>query len=223
MATGHTTYSTVHADSAQSLIHRLEGKPIDIPRIMIASLDIVCIQINTQVKGKRVRRCKKIIEIIDIDPVTEDILMNEVFCWDLNTDRFSYSGKSYILDRIQKQYDLNKEELVQEVKQRMSVLNWMRKNNIRVFKDVAKVVSYYKDKPNQLLDKIKNGTNFLNNFVEKEESLVKETNEKPVGNKHLKYDGKEIEKAVLKKQFKKKNRFFLKKKVKDRRNSHETF
>jgi len=25
MATGHTTYSTVHADSTQALIHRLEG------------------------------------------------------------------------------------------------------------------------------------------------------------------------------------------------------
>ena len=38
MATGHTTYSTVHADSAQSLIHRLEGKPIEIPRIMLADI-----------------------------------------------------------------------------------------------------------------------------------------------------------------------------------------
>ena len=41
MATGHTTYSTVHADSTESLIHRLEGKPIEIPRVMLQSLDIV--------------------------------------------------------------------------------------------------------------------------------------------------------------------------------------
>jgi flagellar protein FlaI len=40
MATGHTTYSTVHADSAKSLIHRLEGKPIEIPRALLQSLDI---------------------------------------------------------------------------------------------------------------------------------------------------------------------------------------
>ena len=43
MATGHTTYSTFHADSTRSLIHRLEGKPIDIPRVMLASLDIAFI------------------------------------------------------------------------------------------------------------------------------------------------------------------------------------
>jgi len=35
MATGHATYSTVHADSSKSLIHRLEGEPINIPRIML--------------------------------------------------------------------------------------------------------------------------------------------------------------------------------------------
>ncbi|MCJ7571622.1 MAG: Flp pilus assembly complex ATPase component TadA, partial [Candidatus Thermoplasmatota archaeon] len=33
MSTGHTTYSTVHADSVKSLIHRLEDKPIEIPRV----------------------------------------------------------------------------------------------------------------------------------------------------------------------------------------------
>ena len=67
MATGHATYGTVHADSAKSLIHRLEGKPIEIPRIMLQSLDVVSIHITTRVKGKRVRRCKQIIEIIDIE------------------------------------------------------------------------------------------------------------------------------------------------------------
>ncbi|RLF28533.1 MAG: hypothetical protein DRN05_03860, partial [Thermoplasmata archaeon] len=97
MATGHTTYSTVHADSAKSLIHRLEGKPINIPRIMLQALDIVCIQVTTRVKGKRVRRCKQIIEIIDIDPVTKEILTNEVFRWDPIEDKFIYSGKSYVL------------------------------------------------------------------------------------------------------------------------------
>jgi flagellar protein FlaI len=63
MATGHTTYSTVHADSAKSLIHRLEGKPIEIPRIMLQALDIVCIQTISRVKDKRARKCKQIIEI----------------------------------------------------------------------------------------------------------------------------------------------------------------
>ena len=155
MATGHTTYSTVHADSAQSLIHRLEGKPIEIPRIMLQALDIVCIQVISRVKDKRARRCKQIIEIIDIDPTTKEILTNEVFRWDPIEDKFIYSGKSYILERIRAEKDISREEMISEIKNRAALLEWMNKNNIREFKKVATVVAQYVDNPAEVIKKIK--------------------------------------------------------------------
>jgi flagellar protein FlaI len=156
MATGHTTYSTVHADSAQSLIHRLEGKPIEIPRIMLQTLDIVCIQVISRVKNKRARRCKQIIEIIDIDPTTKEILTNEVFRWDPIEDKFIYSGKSYILERIRAEKDISREGMIGEIKNRTTLLDWMNKNNIREFKKVATVVAQYADNPANVMKKISN-------------------------------------------------------------------
>jgi flagellar protein FlaI len=155
MATGHATYSTVHADSAKSLIHRLEGKPIDIPRIMLQSLDIVSIHITTRVKGKRVRRCKQIIEIIDIDPTTKEILTNEVFRWDPVEDRFIYTGKSYVLEGIRARWDLSKEEITQQIRNRSEILEWMRDNNIRTFKEVAKAISMYTENPDGFMKLMK--------------------------------------------------------------------
>ncbi len=157
MATGHTTYSTVHADSAASLIHRLEGKPINIPRIMLQALDIVCIQVISRIKNKRARRCKQIIEIIDIDPTTKEILTNEVFRWDPITDKFEYSGKSYILERIRGIKDLGREEMTQEIKRRAELLEWMNVHNIREFKKVATLIAQYVDNPVQLMEKIHDG------------------------------------------------------------------
>ena len=58
MATGHCAYSTVHADSVPSLVHRLENKPIDIPRVLLPALEACSIQIQTRINGKRVRRTK---------------------------------------------------------------------------------------------------------------------------------------------------------------------
>ncbi|DAC72405.1 MAG TPA: secretion system protein E [Thermoplasmata archaeon] len=156
MATGHTTYSTVHADSAQSLIHRLEGKPIEIPRIMLQTLDVVCIQVISRVKNKRARRCKQIIEIIDIDPTTKEILTNEVFRWDPIEDKFIYSGKSYILERIRAEKDISREGMIGEIKNRTMLLDWMNKNNIREFKKVATVVAQYADNPADVMKKIRN-------------------------------------------------------------------
>ncbi len=155
MATGHTTYSTVHADSAQSLIYRLEGKPINIPRIMLQALDIVCIQVISRVKNKRARRTKQIIEIIDIDPTTKEILTNEVFRWDPVEDRFIYSGKSYVLERIRAAADLSRDEMTMELKNRAYLLTWMNKNNIREFKKVATIIAKYAENPKAVLKKIK--------------------------------------------------------------------
>jgi len=156
MATGHTTYSTVHADSAQSLIHRLEGKPIEIPRIMLQTLDIVIIQVISRVKNKRARRCKQIIEIIDIDPTTKEILTNEVFRWDPIEDKFVYSGKSYILERIRAEKDISREGMITEIKNRTMLLDWMNKNNIREFKKVATIIAQYTDNSTEVMKKIRN-------------------------------------------------------------------
>ncbi len=155
MATGHATYSTVHADSAKSLIHRLEGKPIDIPRIMLQSLDIISIHITTRVKGKRVRRCKQVVEIIDIDPTTKEILTNEVFRWDPINDNFIYTGKSYVLEGIRARWDMSKEQITREIRQRAEILEWMVENNIRTFTEVAKVIARYTENPDDFLKKMR--------------------------------------------------------------------
>jgi archaeal flagellar protein FlaI len=154
MATGHTTYSTVHADSTKSLIHRLEGEPINIPRIMLQSLDIVCIQTISRVKNKRVRRCKQIIEIIDIDPTTKEILTNEVFRWDPIKDEYQYTGKSYILDQIRVKKNMQHEAITEELKQRAKVLNWMVRNNIKMFDEVATITAGYLENPTETMQKI---------------------------------------------------------------------
>jgi flagellar protein FlaI len=157
MATGHATYSTVHADSAQSLIHRLEGKPINIPRVMLQSLDVVCLHVITRVKNMRARRCKQIIEIIDIDPTTKEILTNEVFRWDPVEDKFIYSGKSYVLERVRGEKDLTREEMTQEINRRRIIIEWMNKNNVREFRGVAKIVSQYAENPDDVMKTVEKG------------------------------------------------------------------
>jgi flagellar protein FlaI len=157
MATGHATYSTAHADSAQSLIHRLEGKPINIPRIMLQSLDIVCLHVITRVKNIRARRCKQVIEVIDIDPTTKEILTNEVFRWNPIEDKFIYSGKSYILERVRAEKDLTREEMTDELKNRKKIVEWMNKNNIREFREVSNVIARYSEDSAEMLKQIEKG------------------------------------------------------------------
>jgi len=154
MATGHTTYSTFHADSIQSLVHRLENKPIEIPRVLIPALDGISIQIQTRVGGKRVRRNKAIVEIIGIDPHSHELLTNEAFRWDNKIDEYVFTGKSYIFEKIMVKANLNRVEIMDETKRRQLVIEWCLKKGIRDYKDFAKVVAEYYVHPEDVMRKV---------------------------------------------------------------------
>ncbi|MBW6518037.1 MAG: type II/IV secretion system ATPase subunit [ANME-2 cluster archaeon] len=152
MSTGHTTFSTMHADSVQSVVHRLENPPINVPRIMLQALDIVIIQVQVRVGEERVRRAKSITEIVGVDPRTGELLTNEVFTWNASKDEFIYSGRSYVLESILQNRGWNDERLQIELKQRQEILEWARMKNVKHYEDVAKiVVSYYRE-PKTLME-----------------------------------------------------------------------
>ena len=154
MATGHTTYSTFHADSIQSLVHRLENKPIEIPRVLIPALDGISIQIQTRIGGKRVRRNKAIVEIIGIDPHSHELLTNEAFRWDNKTDEYVFTGKSYIFEKIMMKANLNRVEIMDETKRRQLVIEWCLKKGIRDYKDFARVVAEYYVHPEDVMRQV---------------------------------------------------------------------
>jgi flagellar protein FlaI len=155
MSTGHVTYSTIHADSVASVVHRIENPPMDVPRNMLSALDFVLIQVQARVGGKRIRRNKQIVEILDIDPRTNELITNEVFKWRSATDEHSYSGKSYLLEEIMEAKGWSDNRMREELKRRQEVLEWMRIKKIRHYKDVAKIlISYHRD-PESVIEKVR--------------------------------------------------------------------
>jgi len=154
MSTGHTTFSTMHADSVESAIHRLENPPISVPRTMITALDIISIQAQTYLKNKRVRRNMKIVEINDIDANTRNIRTNDIFTWNSSTDKFDRVGDSRVLGEIAQRRAWSKRELSAELMRRQKVLEYMLNNNIREFKQIAAIIHAYSVKPDRVLEKL---------------------------------------------------------------------
>ncbi len=81
MNTGHTTFSTMHADSVQTVINRLENEPINVPRPMVQSLDILCVQVLARSGDERVRRAKTLAEIEGIDQRTGELDYSTSYNW----------------------------------------------------------------------------------------------------------------------------------------------
>lgn len=158
MSTGHTAYATVHASSIHTLIQRLENPPIELPRALLTSLDLIVFQNAINMSGKYVRRMTSVTEIIKLDPDTNQLIFMEPFHWVSKTDdRFESSGTSKILNNIRLHNDWSEQKLQQELENRRVILGWMLKKDIRNYKEVGKIVSDYSKFPEKILKKAKDG------------------------------------------------------------------
>jgi flagellar protein FlaI len=155
MSTGHTTFSTMHADSVASAIHRLENPPISVPRTMIQALNIISIQSQTYTKDKRVRRNMKLVEITDIDPQTRNIRTNEIFSWDSMTDVFQLVGESKALNDIMVTRAWTPQDLKEELMYRQKVLDFLARNNITDYSAISTIIYEYSINAQKVLKKLK--------------------------------------------------------------------
>jgi flagellar protein FlaI len=156
MATGHTAYATVHASTIHTLIQRLENPPIELPRALLTSLDVIVFQNAIDIGGKMVRRMTSVTEIIKLDTDTNQLIFMAPYTWGSKTDdRFESSGSSKILARIKQQCDWNDEQLKQELDNRILILEWMHRQNVRGYKKFGRIVAEYKKFPEKILDMAK--------------------------------------------------------------------
>jgi len=155
MTTGHLSYSTVHASDMHTLIQRLESPPINLPRSLLTSLDLVVFLNSFTVDGKPVRRITNVTEIIKLDPETSRLVTVSPFYWVSEIDdRFENNGGSKILNKIKLENMWSDKKLQQEIKNRKKIINWMIKNKIRSYKEVGKIISEYHNDPKSVLEKI---------------------------------------------------------------------
>lgn len=157
MATGHLGMSTIHAESVEAVLRRLESEPMNIPRSLLAMIDVIMVQIRTEIDGKPARRAFTIAEMVGLNQRTKDFKTNQIFQWNAKDDSFQYSGQSYILDRNMKKFGLEESEIRKEILRRKAVLDWMAKNNIRRYFDVANVIREYYADPTRVYRKARIG------------------------------------------------------------------
>lgn len=154
VSTGHLGMSTIHAESVEAAVYRLESAPMNIPRTLIAGIDIFLVQKRAEYQGKPGRKTVTTSEIVGLDPRTGEILTNEIFKWNSAEDTFDYTGRSYILERIAEKKGISIEEVKEELERRIEVIDWMARRNIRNYKDVSNTIRSYYENPDAFLKEV---------------------------------------------------------------------
>ncbi len=154
MATGHTTYSTMHADSVKSMVNRLENPPINTPRILLSALNNVIIEIQTRTDKGVVRRLKQVLEIVGFEPETNELITNTVYEWDPATDGFVFKGHSFLFDKIMELKNYTPDEMDAEFQRRSAVIRYLVQNRITDYRQLWRTIAQYYRDPTEVMARI---------------------------------------------------------------------
>jgi archaeal flagellar protein FlaI len=154
MATGHTTYSTMHADSVKSMVNRLENPPINTPRILLSALNNVIIQVQTRTEKGVVRRLKQVLEIVGFEPETNELITNTVYEWEPSTDKFIFKGHSFLFDKIMEIRNYSHEDMDAEFLRRVAVIHYLAQKQITDHRQLWRLIAGYYKEPEETMRKI---------------------------------------------------------------------
>ncbi|ADD06689.1 type II/IV secretion system ATPase protein [Natrialba magadii ATCC 43099] len=157
MSTGHTTYTTFHADSVDEVLKRFTTDPINVSKTMFTALDLVSIQTQTRVQGRKVRRNKSLTEINHYEAEHDEINVQDVYQWQAETDEFLKMGDSNTLEEIQFDRGWSTEKLENELFKREVILAYLIKNGLNTYAEVAATVQAFINDPDTILTLIANG------------------------------------------------------------------
>ncbi|MFB6146820.1 MAG: ATPase, T2SS/T4P/T4SS family, partial [Halobacteriaceae archaeon] len=156
MSTGHTTYTTFHADNVSEVLKRFTTDPINVSKTLFTALDLVSVQTQTRVRGTKVRRNKTLTEINHYDPENDEINVRDVYEWRPETDEFDQLGASNTLEEIAFDRGWSHETLQEERFKREVVLAYLIQNDLNTYAEVAATLQAFINDQETILTLIAN-------------------------------------------------------------------
>jgi len=151
MASGHSSLSTMHADSVDTLVKRLETPPIELSPTLLNTLDCVIIMTHAVANKQETRKIRKVVEIVNVN-ANGTAVTNTPFMWNPREDVFYFKKDSKIFNKIAKRFGLTIEELNKEFDSRAKLLYALQQKKIFDFDQTQKIINQYHKNPQAVLN-----------------------------------------------------------------------
>jgi len=148
MHTGHSVYSTLHADDASQVRTRLISPPISLPESVLGALHLVVVQYRQRRTGAR-----RTFEIAEIMPSEEQVIMNIVYKWDAREDKLVKVGDSLrIMNDLALHTGMSQKEIMVDLEHKTQILDSMLSNGITKVNEVGRVIGHYYRDPDYVYE-----------------------------------------------------------------------
>jgi flagellar protein FlaI len=133
------------------LLDRLTTPPIELPQSLIVSANVIVFLLSTRYQNRQIRRVGEVLETVGLDEEKGKPVINRIFKWNPINDTFDILNKSVMLKQISEASGMSEEDVSEELKRRMLVLEWMRLRNIVNYRDVNSIINMYYAFPDRII------------------------------------------------------------------------
>jgi len=155
MHTGHSVYSTIHADTCNQTFRRLISEPIAVPMGMIDAVHLNVVMIRDRRRG--IRRIYEVGEILKRDiGEAGDYDVNIMYRWSPRTDEIVENQESArLFEEISRHTALTDSEIKKDLGEKKAILKWAVDNKVDNLEKVGALMNNYYLEYEQLLKDLK--------------------------------------------------------------------
>lgn len=150
MQTGHSVYSTLHADTAETTIKRMTNPPIDVPETVVEAVDLNVVMFRE--RRRNFRRVLEVAEILERED-EEGLEANKLYSWNSKEDEIHRENDSReIMDKLEMLTGLDQDELMDNLREKRQVLSWMIDREVDSVEGVGRVIAEYYSQKDKVVE-----------------------------------------------------------------------
>ena len=149
MHTGHSVYTTMHADTVEQVKRRLLEPPMEIPKAELEALQLVLVQYRDRRKG--IRRTLEMAEILTGGE--KDLDINYLYRWRPRTDVFEKPPDSIrVFEDLNLHTGMTVQEIKNDLKEKQQILQWMLDSKVFDIDSIGKIMQAYYTERDSLMN-----------------------------------------------------------------------
>lgn len=148
MHTGHSVYSTLHADTAEQTVRRLVNPPIDVPQTMVDAVDVNVVMFRD--RRRNFRRAMEVAEVAEDED--DELTANVIYEWQSKNDEIEKKQESQAIYQTLKLHTgMTREEMNENIEEKKQILEWMEEKGVDDVDEVGKVIAEYYSNPEKVI------------------------------------------------------------------------
>ncbi len=143
---GHGGLGTIHGESIEQVVRRLQTPPMNVPRELIPLVRIYVMLGILKAESGIKRRLIELREAAGYDVKTQSVILNELFQYDPAEDTWGLMGRSILLGMISEKTGMKEWDIKEDWSRRATIIKYLASKKVK-YSELASYIRRYRLNP----------------------------------------------------------------------------